>query len=82
MTHGAYLERIAWKSVGISKSCGHVVKRTTSPITTQKVMTEEKKRILITGAAGFIGSHVAETLLRRGDYVIIVDDMNDYYDTR
>jgi UDP-glucuronate 4-epimerase len=46
-------------------------------------MTEEdRKRILITGAAGFIGSHVAETLLRRGDYVIIVDDMNDYYDTR
>jgi UDP-glucuronate 4-epimerase len=49
----------------------------------QQKMTEEgRKRILITGAAGFIGSHVAETLLRRGDYVIIVDDMNDYYDTR
>jgi UDP-glucuronate 4-epimerase len=42
----------------------------------------ERKRVLITGAAGFIGSHVAESLLRRGDYVIIIDDMNDYYDTR
>jgi len=45
-------------------------------------MSEERKRILVTGGAGFIGSHVAEALLRRGDYVIIVDDMNDYYDTR
>ena len=42
----------------------------------------DRKRVLITGGAGFIGSHVAEALLRRGDYVIIVDDMNDYYDTR
>jgi UDP-glucuronate 4-epimerase len=45
-------------------------------------MSEDRKRVLITGGAGFIGSHVAESLLRRGDYVIVVDDMNDYYDTR
>ena len=36
--------------------------------------------ILITGAAGFIGSHVAEALLARGERVIGVDNLNDYYD--
>jgi nucleoside-diphosphate-sugar epimerase len=34
---------------------------------------------LVTGAAGFIGSHVAEALLARGHHVIGVDDMNDFY---
>lgn len=38
------------------------------------------KTILVTGAAGFIGSHTAETLLRRGDRVVGVDNLNDYYD--
>lgn len=37
------------------------------------------KKILVTGAAGFIGSHVAEALLRRGDAVVGVDNLNDYY---
>ena len=41
-----------------------------------------QKTVLVTGGAGFIGSHVAEALLARGDEVIIVDDMNDYYDVR
>jgi UDP-glucuronate 4-epimerase len=36
--------------------------------------------VLLTGGAGFIGSHTAEFLLSRGDNVIIVDEMNDYYD--
>ncbi|NTU77150.1 MAG: NAD-dependent epimerase/dehydratase family protein, partial [Alphaproteobacteria bacterium] len=36
--------------------------------------------ILLTGAAGFIGSHVAEALLARGETVIGVDDLNDYYE--
>jgi UDP-glucuronate 4-epimerase len=37
------------------------------------------KTVLVTGAAGFIGSHVAEALLDRGDAVIGIDDLNDYY---
>ncbi len=38
------------------------------------------KRILVTGAAGFIGSHLVERLLERGDRVAGLDDFNDYYD--
>jgi UDP-glucuronate 4-epimerase len=37
-------------------------------------------KILVTGAAGFIGSHVAESLLKRGDQVTGLDNFNDYYD--
>lgn len=37
-------------------------------------------KILVTGAAGFIGSHVADRLLRRGDQVVGLDNLNDYYD--
>lgn len=36
--------------------------------------------ILVTGAAGFIGSHVAHRLLDRGDRVVGLDNLNDYYD--
>ncbi len=39
-------------------------------------------RILVTGAAGFIGYHTAEKLLARGDEVIGLDNLNDYYDVR
>ncbi len=37
-------------------------------------------KILVTGTAGFIGSHVAQRLLARGDEVIGLDNLNDYYD--
>ena len=37
-------------------------------------------KILVTGTAGFIGSHVAMRLLERGDEVIGIDNLNDYYD--
>ena len=37
-------------------------------------------RILVTGAAGFIGSHLAEKLLSAGYDVAILDDFNDFYD--
>ena len=39
-------------------------------------------RYLVTGSAGFIGSHVATRLLARGDEVIGLDNVNDYYDVR
>ncbi|GKY96774.1 hypothetical protein MPSEU_000636800 [Mayamaea pseudoterrestris] len=42
----------------------------------------DHKKVLVTGGAGFIGSHVADYLLARGDDVIILDEMNDYYDVR
>lgn len=38
--------------------------------------------ILVTGAAGFIGFHTAQRLLQRGDRVIGIDNLNDYYDVR
>ncbi|MGH7059686.1 MAG: NAD-dependent epimerase/dehydratase family protein [Stellaceae bacterium] len=38
--------------------------------------------ILLTGSAGFIGFHTAKVLLDRGDRVIGIDNLNDYYDVR
>ena len=38
--------------------------------------------ILVTGAAGFIGFHLADALMARGDRVIGIDDLNAYYDPR
>jgi UDP-glucuronate 4-epimerase len=38
--------------------------------------------ILLTGAAGFIGFHVAKALLERGDRVVGIDNLNTYYDVR
>ena len=37
-------------------------------------------KILVTGTAGFIGFHVARKLLERGDEVVGIDNINDYYD--
>lgn len=39
-------------------------------------------KILITGSAGFIGSKLANNLAKRGDEIVGVDNMNDYYDIR
>lgn len=37
-------------------------------------------RVLVTGAAGFIGFHVSQALLARGDQVVGIDNVNDYYE--
>lgn len=37
-------------------------------------------KVLVTGAAGFVGFHVSQALLARGDVVIGIDNLNDYYD--
>ena len=36
-------------------------------------------RVLLTGAAGFIGSHVAEALVARGDEVVALDNFDPFY---
>lgn len=38
------------------------------------------KKILVTGAAGFIGYHLSQKLIAEGSYVIGLDNLNDYYD--
>ena len=38
------------------------------------------KKILVTGAAGFIGFHLSKKLVERGDEVVGLDSLNDYYD--
>ena len=43
-------------------------------------LCETGQTVLVTGAAGFIGYHVAKALLERGDKVIAIDNFNDYYD--
>jgi UDP-glucuronate 4-epimerase len=42
----------------------------------------QARTILVTGGAGFVGSHLADALLARGDNVVIVDEVNDYYDVQ
>ena len=37
-------------------------------------------KVLVTGSAGFIGMHCTQRLLARGDTVIGIDNLNDYYD--
>ena len=39
-------------------------------------------KVLVTGAAGFIGMYVAKALLDRGDVVVGIDNLNDYYDVQ
>lgn len=40
------------------------------------------KRVLVTGAAGFIGFHVAKSLKKRGDFCVGIDNFNSYYDPK
>ena len=45
-------------------------------------MNGVEMRVLVTGAAGFIGFHTSQKLLARGDQVLGVDNLNQYYDPR
>jgi len=46
----------------------------------QNTTLRKSKKILVTGTAGFIGYHLAKKLLERGDEVVGLDNINDYYD--
>jgi UDP-glucuronate 4-epimerase len=52
------------------------------PADAEQPIRRSGKVVLVTGGAGFIGSHTAQHLLRRGDTVVVVDELNDYYDLR
>ena len=43
-------------------------------------MADNQQTTLITGAAGFIGFHTARSLLEKGETIIGIDNLNDYYD--
>ncbi|CAB9512492.1 Uncharacterized 37.6 kDa protein in cld 5'region [Seminavis robusta] len=58
-----------------STSADDINTQTTTPVPPDT----SHKTVLVTGGAGFIGSHVAQALLQRGDDVVIIDNMNDYY---
>ena len=51
-----------------------------SKIAAPLLETNLQMKILLTGAAGFIGMHTALTLLARGDEVVGIDNLNEYYD--
>ena len=44
--------------------------------TSDELMSDDRRRVLVTGGAGFIGSHIADAYLSRGDEVWIVDDFS------
>jgi UDP-glucuronate 4-epimerase len=51
-----------------------------SKLNIQNSELQKSKKILVSGTAGFIGFHLAKKLLERGDEVVGIDNINDYYD--
>src|SRR6202035_8240 len=54
--------------------------RVVAAVSTKPVKAMKNETVLITGAAGFIGFHVAQRLLSSGRKVVGLDSVNDYYD--
>ena len=50
--------------------------------TCSEIFKNTELKVLVTGCAGFIGSHVSEYLLKRGNHVLGIDNLNDYYDPK
>lgn len=59
-----------------------MIRRVARVIFMKKKETSKKETILVTGAAGFIGSHVTLGLLKEGYRIIAVDNLNKYYDPK
>jgi UDP-glucuronate 4-epimerase len=59
---------------------GLVNSRYNKPQFKSPFIKEDTMRILVTGAAGFIGFHLSQQLLARGNQVMGLDNVNDYYD--
>src|SRR5437763_1122032 len=57
-----------------------VTEESRGPLYTEGGEARPPQRVIVTGAAGFIGFHVSKRLLERGDEVIGIDSVNDYYD--
>ena len=77
-----FLACLAWlacfsSKAGVDASSDNLPRRRTEEAILEP--HSKSKRVLVTGAAGFVGSHVADALLARGDTVIIMDEVNDYY---
>ena len=56
------------------------IMRRFQPVSKHCPTFETRMKVLVTGAAGFIGMHTSERLLARGDEVVGLDNLNDYYD--
>jgi len=68
------LENIAYQLEREHKGIGNIPPE-------QRKLPADKDCFLLTGAAGFIGSHLARELLKEGHFIVGADEFNDYYDT-